>query len=186
VNRSLLHLTWGTGVGTALIRRGRPHYGWEGGHLPVTWNEPAEVACGCGSFIDLESRVAVPRIVDHAYRLFETGQYDTKLKKADFKEPREVPKLLSRYARENDDDELSQLDAMAIIAYPDMVTIGGAMMDSDWLLAELRTNITISAQGGFLKESLRPDMVHRAQLGNQAGMIGAAMLALSDSSASVG
>lgn len=185
---SLLHLTWGTGIGTGFITHGKPQYGWEAGHVPVAWGEPSAVPCGCGSVIDLESRIAVPRLVVQTRELFDTGQYDTKLKKSDFKDPYEVPKLLSLYARE--EDELSQivlrqalewmakgLHTMAIIAYPQMVTIGGAMMDSDWLLEKLRLAIRKTAQG-FLRDSLKPEVVHRAVLGNQAGKIGAAMLAL--------
>lgn len=65
---------------------------------------------------------------------------------------------------------------MSIISYPDVVTIGGAMMDSDWLLHQLQQHVQAEASG-FPRRVLSADIIHRAKLGNDAGMIGAALLA---------
>ena len=69
------------------------------------------------------------------------------------------------------------LHAMSVLAYPELVTIGGGFMASDWLLEELRRHVSDEGKG-YLGATLTPAMVERASLGNEAGMIGAARRAL--------
>lgn len=184
---SLLHITWGTGIGTGMIIDGEPQFGWEGGHVPLAFNQPSDFSCNCGSNIDLEAFIATPRLVTRARAWAAAKRYPTTLQLNDIKDDREVPKLISTAAQAGDELAVQLLrqavgwlakglQVMAVISYPDMVTIGGAMMDSDWLLTELRTAVATEAQG-FVRAALRPQMIHRAQLGNDAGMIGAAVLA---------
>lgn len=189
----LLHVTWGTGIGTGFVADGNIAYGWEGGHVPIMWSDEARVGCSvncqcsCGSYIDLESHVAVPRIIDRAQALLREGALATRLTPEHFIDRTQTSKMLNRLAQEG--DQLAQtllrdallvlargLHALAIVAYPDVVTIGGAMMSSDWLLEELRGKVSEVAQG-FTRDTLRPEMVRRAKLGNEAGVLGAAVLA---------
>lgn len=162
----LLLLTWGTGIGTALVVDGRAQYGWEGGHLPLTWDEKSDMPCSCGSPRDLEAFIAVPHLVKRAH----VG-----------------PEALLKQAQDHQagawavlDDALRWLarglHMMSVLVYPDVVSIGGGFMASDWLLGELRRHVQQEAHG-YLVTTLRPDTVHRARLGNNAGMIGAALLA---------
>ena len=163
---SLLFLTWGTGIGSALIANGQNVYGWEAGHFPVSWESPARQPCGCGSHIDLEARIAVPRLLEVAnmepIALVDAAEAG--------REPAHgiIDEALRWMAR--------GLHTAAVVGYPDQVVIGGGMMDRDWLLQQLRRHVTNESQG-FLNTTLQPEQVHRATLGNSAGMIGAAVLA---------
>jgi glucokinase len=182
-----LHITWGTGIGTGFIVDGIPEYGWEGGHMPIAWQEHADIACNCGSSGDLEAFASVPHMVATAQRLWKERKYTTRFQESDFADTLEVPRLLSRYAEEG--DALARLVAadalrhmargllgISVIAYPDLVTIGGAMMDSNWLLEELRTQVAAEG-GGLAGAALSAARIERATLGNKAGAVGAAVLA---------
>lgn len=189
----LLHVTWGTGIGTGFVADGSIAYGWEGGHMPIMWSNEthmgcsAHCRCACDSYIDLESHAAVPRLIDRAQALLHEGALATELTTEHFIDRTQTSKALTQLAHEG--DQLAQallrdallilargLHAMAIVAYPDVVTIGGAMMSNDWLLEELRRKVGEIAQG-FTRDTLRPEMVQRAKLGNEAGVLGAAVLA---------
>jgi len=183
----LLHLTWGTGIGVGLVVEGRPQYGWEGGHLPFEFDS-GDQSWRLSPGADLEEQIAVPALLKQLKRLFEEkGEEGTRFVAQDFVDDKKLPILLSQYAAEG--DELARrvvkqalsgmawaLSSMAVMAYPDVVTIGGAMMDRDWLLEELREQVSGQVKG-ILADSLKPEMVQRATLGNDAGMIGAARLA---------
>ena len=164
--QSLLHVTWGTGIGTAWIVNGRSQYGWEGGHMPVTWSEAAATPCSCGSSFDLEAFCAVPQLVK------ATGLQPPALLEA-ARSGEEV----SRQALDTAIRWLARgLHMMSVLVYPDAVTIGGGFMASDWLLEEVKKAVGEEASG-YLGNTLRPEMIHRAQLDNDAGMIGAALIA---------
>ncbi len=163
---TLLQITWGTGIGTALVVKGESQYGWEGGHMPVTWSERAPVSCSCGSVFDLEAFIAVPHLEQRsglvAEELLQQAQAGV--------EPAAslIQESLRWLAR--------GIHMMSVLVYPDTVVIGGGFMASDWLLEQLRVHVQQEA-GGYLVTTLRPEMVQRAQLANEAGMIGAALLA---------
>lgn len=163
---SLLHVTWGTGIGTAFVVDGVAQYGWEGGHMPLTWEEEADIACNCGSKRDLEAWCAVPHLTARA----ELAPEDL-LAAAERGEdlPAQVLHDALRWLARG-------LHMMSVLVYPEIVTIGGGFMADDWLLLHLREHVTKEA-GGYLVDALKPEMVRRAQLGNDAGMIGAAILA---------
>jgi predicted NBD/HSP70 family sugar kinase len=163
---SLLLLTWGTGIGSALIADGQNIYGWEAGHLPIAWEIPSPDACGCGSHIDLEARIAVPRLL----KLSQLEPIDLVDQAEAGQEPAQsiIDEALRWMAR--------GLHAMAVVGYPDKIVVGGGMMDRDWLLIRLRQHIIQETQG-YLATTLKAEMVSRASLGNNAGMIGAAVLA---------
>lgn len=163
---SLLHLTWGTGIGTALVIKGKLQYGWEGGHLPVTWEEEAARPCQCGSKRDLEAFCSVPHLAAQSglppEALVEAARSGEEISR------KVMSDAVAWLAR--------GLHMMSVLVYPDVVTVGGGFMATDWLLEKVREEVGREANG-YLGDTLRPDMVHRARLGNNAGMIGAAMLA---------
>lgn len=165
---ALLHITWGTGIGTGFVTGGRALYGWEGGHLPLSWGRGARQACGCGSKRDLEAYCAVPHLVEQSQlappKLLAAAE-------AGEERAREVIDEAARWLARG-------LHMMSVLVYPDVVTIGGGFMASDWLLERVREQVGIEGKKGkYLADALRPDMVRRAKLGNEAGMIGAALLA---------
>lgn len=164
--RSLLHVTWGTGIGTAFVSDGAAQYGWEGGHMPLTWETTSSIPCNCGSARDIEAFCAVPNLTARARlspeELLAAAERGEEL-------PEQVLQDALRWLARG-------LHMMSVVVYPSMVTIGGGFMASDWLLAKLREHVAAEASG-YLADALRPDMVQRAALGNDAGMIGAAMMA---------
>lgn len=164
--RRLLHVTWGTGIGTAWVVDGIPVYGWEGGHVPLSWGRGAGYVCGCGSRRDLEAYCAVPHLVARGElapeALLAAAQAGRRRAAAT------VLDAVRWFAR--------GLHTMSVLVYPDIVTIGGGFMASDWLLEQVRREVAAQAHG-YLRDTLRPDMVHRAALGNEAGMLGAALVA---------
>lgn len=183
---TLLHLTWGTGVGTGFVTAGEPAYGWEGGHMPVSWEHEAPTACGCGSRVDLEAHIAVPHLLQQAQDRLAAGEASA-LTPSDFTDTKGGPIALVDQAEGG--DALAQdiivmalhwmargLHQMATIAQPDVVAIGGGMMDREWLLMELRRAVDEESVG-YLSTSLTSAQVHRAQRGNEAGRLGAALLA---------
>ncbi|MDZ4225261.1 MAG: ROK family protein, partial [Candidatus Andersenbacteria bacterium] len=176
----LLHLTWGTGIGTGLVVDGKIQYGWEGGHLPVSWENPVPGACGCGSRVDLEARIAVPKLVSLARSKIE-GLGDAKEAFKNILDQAEAGNLAAGEVIEEALLWMARgLLAMSIVAYPDLVAIGGAAMSRDWLLADLRRKAADEASG-YLADALKPQTIWRANLGNEAGMMGAAILALEKS-----
>lgn len=181
----LLHLTWGTGIGTGLVADGASVYGWEGGHLPLMWGGRGGANCQCGSNIDLESFASVPALVRRARELWREKRLDTGLSVSDFADERQTPKVL--VARAEAGDELADavitegltwlsrgILSLSVIAQPDIVTVGGAMMENDWLLMRLREAVQQEA-AGFTRVSLQSAAIVRAKLKNEAGMIGAAL-----------
>lgn len=185
----LLHLTWGTGIGTGFVCSGQSQYGWEGGHIPLAWEAAHEEVCGCGSAIDLESFIAVPLLLKKTERLVRAGTYETAVTLADLAADAKPTETLLAKAQAGDalahaviDEALTWmargLHVMAVTAQPTIVTIGGGMMADDWLLDLLRTKVSTEGHG-LLATTLPADRVFRAQLGNDAGMLGAAVLAQS-------
>lgn len=193
--KTLLHITWGTGIGTGLIVAGKIQSGWQGGHMPVSWQEKVE-PCACGSPFDLEAFAAVPGIVKRARSLVLEDKVKTRLSSIDFIDNTMTPKVLVEAAEEGDELAMGLLrealmwlarglHQMSVLAFPDIVTVGGGMMEEGWLVSELQNAIRREAIG-FLKGVLKPEMVSRAVLANDAGMLGAAILvkqAFSSSSA---
>jgi glucokinase len=165
-HKSLLQVTWGTGIGTAFVVDGVAQYGWEGGHMPLTWEATSDIPCNCGSQRDLEAWCAVPHLTARSQLAPEALL--AAAERGEDQPAQVVADALRWLAR--------GLHMMSVLVYPDIVTIGGGFMASDRLLTQLREQVA-KESSGYLVDALRPDMVCRAQLGNEAGMIGAAILA---------
>lgn len=154
--------------------------------MPVGW-EPGRGGCNCGSVIDLESRAAVPRMVARARELWDQGSMGTELSENDFLDERETSRRLIELAQQEDgiamrvlDDALRALARgllqMAVIASPDVVTLGGAAFAAQWPVQRLRRLVDEEASG-YLARVLKGEMIKPGNWGNDAGMIGAAVLA---------
>lgn len=151
----LLHVTWGTGIGTGFIVDGKIQFGWEGGHIPFEHGS------------ELEEKISVPHLVRQSK--LTAAHLRTAAGKGD-----PVPEAILTEAVY----WLAHgLRTMAVIGYPDIITIGGAFAN-DWLINQLRQAIAKPANhNGFAERVLKPEMIRLGQLGNKAGIIGAALLA---------
>jgi len=184
---NLVMLTLGTGVGGGValgnkVMRGPRQIMGEVGHLIV---EPGGRVCGCGNHGCLEAVVGRDGIVDRVIRLLEQGRASTLEEAMGGDHDRLTPKLVAEAARAGDQVAMQvmhetgyfvgiALCACIVLCDPDLILIGGG----------------IAAAGDLLFQPMRRTVQHRsrisafdvskivpAELGNDAGMYGAAALA---------
>lgn len=170
-------ITLGTGVGGAFIRGGRLDEGTgrgsayadgDGilGHITVEHNGRE---CTCGRRGCLEAYASAGAIVRtyqertgyelSAREIFERARTGERAAK-------ETVALFTHYLGEG-------LVSLVNVLRPEIVVIGGGVSESaDLFLGELREKVNREVYGG----SLLPVTIAQAQLGNRAGMIGAALL----------
>lgn len=170
-------ITLGTGVGGAFIRGGRLDEGTgcgsayadgDGilGHITVEHNGRE---CTCGRRGCLEAYASAGAIVRtyqertgyelSAREIFERSRTGERAAK-------ETVALFTHYLGEG-------LVSLVNVLRPEIVVIGGGVSESaDLFLGELREKVNREVYGG----SLLPVTIAQAQLGNRAGMIGAALL----------
>jgi len=164
-------LTLGTGVGAGLIIEGKLFRGssfaaGEIGHMPINEKGPA---CNCGGTACLEAYVGNRRIAAQARKIFK----------------KDIPlEELSRMARANNrkaagiwEDAAFRI-GLALVSVvnllnPDRIVIGGGVSSAGKVLFSRIEETIISramvVQAGKVK-------VFKAELGNNAGMLGAALL----------
>lgn len=151
--KSMLHITWGTGIGVGLVRNGVAHYGWEGGHVPLTPEKTLEQLTQAKFLID-----SYGGPTEELLPAAEAG---------DEKALSVIQPAVSAMAQ--------GLHIFAAIALPDLVTLGGGIC-SPWLIEQVKTEVAKYNQG-ILQRTLRPEQIKIAELENDAGMIGAGVLA---------
>jgi glucokinase len=179
----MVMVTLGTGVGGGVVVHGRlvegkQGFGGELGHMTLVadgWE------CNCGNRGCLEAYASGRSLTRHAADLLATGRPST-LAGATL-----TPADVSRAAR--DGDELA-IDAIAAagqwlgigvaalvnVLDPDMVVIGGGVTEHvrEWLMPVVRTVVPRRTVGRLYRTA--PEIVV-AELGDRAGMIGAADMA---------
>lgn len=179
--------TIGTGVGGGLILGGRIYSGakgWAGeiGHMPTVENGPV---CGCGQLGCLETVASATAIGRFAQEAIEAGRAPYLAKRA--AELGKVDARLVIYAA-REGDEVAQSILNKVAGYlgtvlgglvsalnPEAIVIGGgASAAGDLLLEPLRAALKTKA----LPDPAAYVRVLTATLGNDAGLIGAAALAL--------
>jgi glucokinase len=185
--RHAVFVTLGTGVGGALLLDGRLYRGahsmaGEIGHLSIDWQGPASPQ-GRGT---LERYVGNRQIVERALRRIGEGIAPGLARRAGGDTACVTPRWLAAAAAEGDPAALGLFDevadclatAFASLAYtlqPEVFLVGGGVAQSGEILFEpLRRH---------LRERLSPCFAERveirpAQLGAEAGVIGAAALVL--------
>ncbi len=183
---NLVMFTLGTGVGGGIaldnqVRRGPRQIMGEVGHIIV---EPGGRRCGCGNHGCLEAMVGRDGMVDRAVRLMEQGMPSLLEERSGPRHEKLTPRMISEAA--HDGDELA-IDVMAtaghylgvalcsciVLADPDLIVLGGGIAAAGDVLFEpiRRTVRHRSMISGFDVSRIVP-----AELGNQAGMYGAAAL----------
>lgn len=181
----MVMVTLGTGVGGAIIARGAMYhgaYGYAGeiGHMTIIEDGPF---CGCGNRGCLETLAAAPAVARMAAEVIDAGRA-TRMSELARSNPGGLEaKIVFDAAREGDPEALGivarvarylgiGLANLANILNPEMIVVGGGVSRAgDLLLDPVREEVRRRALKG-------PDRVKvvRAQLGNDAGIIGAASL----------
>jgi len=176
--RDFLCVALGTGVGGCWMSErqvygGRDGYAGEFGHMVIAVGGRA---CSCGSHGCWESYASVTALKRLSREWWPEG-------------PRDQPEELFRYAREGDQralaivthycrDVATGLANLIHIFNPPAIVLGGAIVagQGDFLLDRIRG--FVSRQTMPVYQRPEPVAIAAAQLGGQAGVIGAALAAL--------
>jgi glucokinase len=164
-------ITLGTGVGGGVIINGRLYRGLsnaagEIGHMPINEKGPR---CNCGGHACLETYVGNNRILKEARRVFRR---DISLE--------ELSSLARRQNRQAQTIWLKVAGRLAValvgavnLLNPDCIVIGGGVANAGRILFD-KVKKVISSQA--MRVQARHVKVSKAKLGNNAGLIGAAIL----------
>lgn len=183
-------VTVGTGVGGGIVLNGVLHRGAFGvaaeiGHLRVV---PSGLICGCGNRGCWEQYASGSALVREARELAGQGSLIAKslLDRAGGDVEGITGPLITEAARDGDAFAIEQLAALGkwlgegiatltAVLDPAVVVIGGGVSDAgDLLLEPIRSHFRSNLTG----RNYRPELeIRKAELGNTAGMIGAADLA---------
>jgi glucokinase len=171
-HRDFLFLPIGTGIGAALVIDATPYPGahWaaaEIGHLPVS---AGGASCACGRRNCLEtiaSAAAIARRYSAASGETVTGAVDVA------RRVRRGDETATRVWQEAVRALTDALEVTTVMFDPSLVVLGGGLAESGALLLEpLQDQLVQRLQWG------RPPEIRRAVLGDEAGCVGAALLAL--------
>jgi glucokinase len=189
--RDLLLVTVGTGIGGGIVSNGRLFRGANGfaaeiGHIVV---EPGGPPCGCGN-LGCWEQVAAGRAIDRAGREAARERPDSLLASLAGGDPDRVTgRLVTEAARAGDKGALAVLAevgrrlgegiaGLVNVLDPQIVVVGGgAIFAGDLLLDPAREAFLDAVEG----PEHRPRVpIVAALLGNDAGAVGAAALALEE------
>ena len=185
--RHLLHATLGTGIGGGLVVDGRLYRGAQGlageiGHIVL---DPAGPPCGCGARGCLEAIAGGVAFGRRAQRLVESGSAPILAEVAAGRPA--TAGHLAEAARRGEAAAIAEirngghtigigLGSIVNVLNPDAVTLSGGLLGmGDLLLDPLRAAMASLAYG---PASSTP--VHTSTLGEDAGLLGAAAVALAD------
>lgn len=170
---AMLGIVVSTGIGGGLVLRGEPYPGPTGnaGHFGHVVVDPAGPPCACGATGCVEAIASGPAMTGWAREQGWRG--------ADARELAESARAgdaIALAAFERGADALAAgIVAVAAICDLDRVVIAGGVAESgEVLLAPVRRKVAEHAHMDFVKAV----QVHRAVLGGDAGLVGAARFAL--------
>jgi glucokinase len=172
--KHFLCITLGTGIGGGLVLDGRPYRGAHGGagevgHMVVDRNGPR---CGCGQngcWEQLASGLALERIAREAYGRQVRGPDVTKAARAGDDVARKLVDELAHWVGWG-------IGSLVNILEPERIAIAGGIA-RDWdLLADVAKASMIERMEAS-ESRPRPELL-AAKMGHDAGIVGAALLAL--------
>ena len=186
---NLVALTLGTGVGGGVVIDGKVYHGSQNtaGELGHTVVEPNGRYCGCGNQGCLEAYAGAKNIVERIQEKIATGRSTTLGTAANAGAPL-TPRMIAEAAQTGDELAIEifaetgryigiALTSIAHILNPQIAIIGGGIAEAgEKLLFEpIRTELSKRAMD--IPAQMK---IVKAHLGNDAGIVGAAMLAFED------
>jgi glucokinase len=179
-HKYVIAITLGTGIGGGVvindqIFRGSHYCGTELGHMSIDYNG---LACGCGGVGCIEAYASAPAMVRN---------YVSKLQKAKLIVPAGVnTEMIFNQAAKGEEtamlviDETCEYLGAALASFtnifnPEIYVIGGGVADAG---DEFMTRIWNALKKRAMAAPLRGLKLERAQLGNDAGVVGAISLAV--------
>ena len=185
--RNIVALTLGTGVGGGVVIDGHVYHGSQNtaGELGHTVVEPSGRYCGCGNQGCLEAYAGAKNIVERTQEKIETGR-STILAEVIGDGTPLTPRQIAAAAHKGDKVAMEifaetgryigiALTSIAHILNPQIAIIGGGIAEAGekLLFGPIRAELSKRA----MDIPARMEIV-KARLGNDAGIVGAAMLAL--------
>lgn len=164
-------LTLGTGVGGGIIINGKLFRGahnatGEIGHIPINENGPV---CNCGGIACLETYIGNNRILKDAKRLFKRNVSLEELSGLAKKKNQKALKIWAQVAKRLG----VALTGIVNLLNPDCIVIGGGVSNAGRILFDkVRQEISERA----MPVQARHVKILKAKLGDNAGLIGAAIL----------
>lgn len=184
--KNLVALTLGTGVGGGVVIDGEVYHGSQNtaGELGHTVVEPNGRYCGCGNQGCLEAYAGAKNIVERIQEKIETGR-STILTTATKNGGALTPRTIAEAAQAGDKLAIEifaetgryigiALTSIAHILNPQIAIIGGGIAEAgeSLLFEPIRTELSKRAMD--IPAQMK---IVKAHLGNDAGIVGAAMLA---------
>lgn len=185
--KNIVALTLGTGVGGGVVIDGQVYHGSQNtaGELGHTVVEPNGRYCGCGNQGCLEAYAGAKNIVERMQDKIEAGQ-PTILAKAIRNGTTLTPRQIAEAAHAGDKVAMEifaetgryigiALTSIAHILNPQIAIIGGGIAEAGEKLLFEPIRAELSKRAMDIPARMK---IIKAHLGNDAGIVGAAMLAL--------
>ena len=185
--KNIVALTLGTGVGGGVVIDGQVYHGSQNtaGELGHTVVEPNGRYCGCGNQGCLESYAGAKNIVERMQEKIETGR-STILARAIKNGTALTPRQIAEAAHAGDKVAMEifaetgryigiALTSIAHILNPQIAIIGGGIAEAGEKLLFEPIRAELSKRAMDIPARMK---IIKAHLGNDAGIVGAAMLAL--------
>ena len=183
---SIVALTLGTGVGGGVVIDGQVYHGSQNtaGELGHTIVEPNGRYCGCGNQGCLEAYAGAKNIVERTQEKIEAGR-QTILSKATKDSASLTPRQIAEAAQAGDQVAMEifaetgryigiALTSIAHILNPQIAIIGGGIAEAGEKLLFEPIRAELSKRAMDIPARMK---IVKAHLGNDAGIVGAAMLA---------
>lgn len=183
-------VTLGTGVGGGIIAYGKIYRGAAGsageiGHIKVEMNGRK---CNCGSHGCLEAYVGAPHITNRVIEKIKGGRQSIMVRLVSGNLSKITPKILEEAALYHDKLALdiwqetgnylgTGLASLINVLNPEKVILGGGVANAGKLIFEPMLK---AIKEKALAVSYQDTKVVRAKLGEDAGVVGASMLAVKD------
>ena len=188
--KNLVALTLGTGVGGGVVIDGEVYHGSQNtaGELGHTVVEPDGRYCGCGNQGCLEAYAGAKNIVERVQEKIATGR-STTLATATNAGTTLTPRMIAEAAQAGDELAIEifaetgryigiALTSIAHILNPQIAIIGGGIAEAGEKLLFEPIRAELSKRAMDIPAQMK---IVKAHLGNDAGIVGAAMLALEGS-----
>lgn len=171
--KNIIGITLGTGIGGAIIidkklYRGINNLAGEIGHLLLDMN--SEIKCGCGGFGHFEA-LASGHALSNLYKI-ATEQYTDAELLAEMAAKGE--KIAQKTIIEIGYNFAAGMASIITIFNPEIVIVGGGLINIDLLWQTVLNNL--SSKLPF--KNLKNTKIEKTKLGDEAGVIGAALLFL--------
>ena len=169
IAQDFLCLTYGTGVGGAIIRDHKIYTGHSGvaGEMGHMVTHKGGRLCGCGNRGCYEQYASTTALVRSAKRLYPSIENAKNI----FDIPQQDP-ALKRVIRSWENEIVAGLLTLTYIFNPSCMVLGGGVMEQESVLEQVRRRFYKSVIPTFSGVDILS-----AELGNNAGMFGAALYA---------